>query len=98
MKTVCLLMLLSLGVTAQTTKPYPQDHAVYGSGKSLIGIIRYWNPSYFYPLHPAYYKFIHPLDKDFLCEPRRIDTLLYLRYGPVKRTDTLYQPFKLNEK
>ena len=97
---ILLLLTLSLHAHSQELKPtvgpVHREWGVYGPNKSLIGVCRYWNPTYFYPLHPELRDYIHKDDRKILETPWRLDSLLVdLKYQWVRHADTFYMPIKI---
>jgi hypothetical protein len=91
-----VLMLVSSTTVAQKqTGPIDEEHAIYGPARSLIGVMRRWHPSYFYPLDSSFHKYINKYDRELLADPYRLDMYLKDRKFPwFRHSDTTFLPFK----
>ena len=88
MKTLLLILLLQ-----PITRAQREDRPVYGPAKSLIGVMRSWNPERFYPLHESMHTFINKYDRDLLNTPWRLDSFLRFRgHVWVRVNDTAFLP------
>lgn len=94
-----LLILLTIAGKSQVTYPRDGDLPVYGPAKSLIGVCRGYNPSYFYPLDSSFRPYIHKYDREILETPWRLDSVLrYYKFLWVRFPDTSFMPYKITKK
>jgi hypothetical protein len=96
MKLLVILLCCTLTVHAQKqTGPIDEEHAIYGPARSLLGVMRRWNPSYFYPLDSSFHKYINKYDRELLADPYRLDMYLKDRkFVWFRHSDTTFLPFK----
>jgi hypothetical protein len=89
-----VIFVIVLSASAQpVTRPNKEEWPIYGPSGSLIGVVRYWNPSYFYPIHYSYRKYINRYDRAILETPWKLDSLLKdKKFVWVRHADTLYLP------
>lgn len=99
MKTILLsALLLTCVCEIPFTTRQPDEWAVYGEGKSLIGVVRRWNPCVFYPLHPSLRPYISRYDRETLDDRERLMRILSdQKYQNLQISDTMYHLFKQNE-
>jgi hypothetical protein len=90
--TAILLICLAVNVdTIPVTFPKVDEKVIYGPGKSLLGCVRYWNPAYFYPLHPSLRPYIAQYDRELLNDRYRLEKYLTAnKAGRFIHTDTFY--------
>lgn len=91
------LMLTAVsGYSQPFTTPRRNEYPVYGQYKSLIGVVRYWNPSYFYPIHASIRPYLHPKDTLTLYSAYSMDSLMKVyKITNWYMTDTFYMAVKI---
>jgi hypothetical protein len=96
MRMTILFLFIALQVSAQEVET---ELPVYGPAKSLMGIMRGWNPSRFYPLDSSFHQYMRKYDRDLLLTPWRLDSFLYWKgFVWVRHSDTTFLPFKKDAK
>jgi hypothetical protein len=100
MKSILFLLQLVWCTTVHAQKhagPILEEHPIYGPTSSLLGVMRRWNPSYFYPLDSSFHKYMNKYDRELLFDPARLDMYLKDRkFVWFRHSDTTFLPFKLN--
>jgi hypothetical protein len=85
-------------ITPSITGPTRYEYVIYGPNKSLIGVARYWWPTFFYPLHPSLRIYAHPLDTLILYSGPRMDSVMRsYQITNWRMTDTYYMPVKIKQ-
>jgi hypothetical protein len=89
---------LAAQITPSITGPTRYEWPIYGPNKSLIGVARYWWPTFFYPLHPSLRVYAHPADTLILYSGPRMDSVMRsYQITNWRMTDTYYMPVKIKQ-